>query len=420
MKNKTTLILMVILAIFAVLAGYNYFNKPILKYLQGISEKNSLAEKINQLQNQQESAEDKLLKQYSTEEKIHQLLAVPVVINKSTDSTGGNISTASALVDSSSGVSLAWVESHLPGAVVIFGERVSSDSAKFVIDEIKSFVSVADLGSQEKRHFLPIIAVDHEGGSVQRLSGTGFSDLPPWRSICGFSAEKQAEIFTQSASELAGVGVNMILAPSLDLAESHRVFKDRFCGDQEQLYQAADSMIMAFARQGIISVVKHFPGIGQTTLDLHKTEQEVDVSLEEMQMFQAILDKYANIGVMSAHLIVKDRFSGTPCSLSSECLGYLRRDYPQVLVMSDAIEMRSALMVFEQSGQVEPATDVELISKASTQAILAGNDLVVFGRGVSENDLQAVIGVLVDKYQGDAEFRKRVDESFIKVVGLKK
>ncbi len=69
--------------------------------------------------------------------------------------------------------------------------------------------------------------VDHEGGSVQRLNGEGFTILPSWKRMCNQTAELRQSSLASSAAELAAVGIDVVLAPVVDVSHSNIVLRDR-------------------------------------------------------------------------------------------------------------------------------------------------------------------------------------------------
>ena len=250
--------------------------------------------------------------------------------------------------------------------------------------------------------YQPIIAVDHEGGVVQRLSGTGFTKLPSWQVLCHRERADRLQLLQTSAAELAAVGVNMIFAPVLDLSANNPAMGTRICSNDPTLTAtAAVDVVNSFLLAGITSVVKHYPGIGTTTRDLHDSA-DVITGTREQSLFNAVLATSQNMGVMTAHVLVENVAEELPCSLSEECVYPLLIDHPEALVLADALEMNSARTEPTNPDQLRPLPEV------AADALRAGNHVLLFGRDVSMSDLEEVVSTLKTRYTESVEFRSSV------------
>ena len=133
-----------------------------------------------------------------------------------------------------------------------------------------------------------IISIDQEGGPVARL-GPPFTRFPGNPSIAD---ERQADDFAEvCARELAGVGVNMNLAPVVDVAPAgfDSVMRGRMFGaDPERAGALGAAVIGGLQSRGVMAVAKHFPGIGRTTLDSHQELPVFDQDSESLETFDLI------------------------------------------------------------------------------------------------------------------------------------
>jgi beta-N-acetylhexosaminidase len=117
-----------------------------------------------------------------------------------------------------------------------------------------------------------LIAVDQEGGRVQRLKEP-FTIIPPARTLGTTKTPKDvARLARHVARELSLVGINVNLAPVLDVPRSPRCPQwDRAYGrDPEHVARYALAAIKGYMSGGIIPVAKHFPGLGDTGVDSHE------------------------------------------------------------------------------------------------------------------------------------------------------
>jgi len=386
MKHWTTKLLIFLLFLLVLISAYNYFKKPFLKSLDVVSEDSSPTPTPTP------SKAPK--KELNSKEKVSQLLAIPVDINELDED-----SSASAKI-------LNFIEDNDPGFVLYFGEKISTESAALATIKVNSLFTDKD--------YLPLVAVDHEGGLVQRLSGEGFTKLDSWQKIVStYSVTQQKAIFNQSARELRSAGVNIVFAPVVDLASNSAVLKTRVASDPEETYFTASNFIYAFSQNGIMPVIKHFPGIGSISKDPHNAVSTISLSKDDTAIFSKILDKFNNIGVMTTHVRLENKLSGEICSLSEECLTQFRQSYPKVLLFTDDLTMKAARA--QDSGEGERD-----VSEVAIEAVKAGNNVLVFGRGIDPSVLEEIIYVLQQEYDDSESFKAKVDNSVAKILDLKK
>lgn len=448
MSNRSTQIFIAILAVMTLLLGYNYYARPFLRRYQQERVKNQEEKEAQQAK--ADYLEEKLgiIEQLSAEQKIAQLIAYPYLIldldysdlvktdaanaaDKLKSDTDPLLLEAEAQVEDNSeltqktGVSLdelllTEISTLEPGFITIFGKEISFDQAQQHISVIRDIF--LDKPSQ------PLFAVDHEGGDVQRLSGEGFTQLPSWRETCKLGEEEQRLLFQSSAAELSQLGVNIVFAPVLDF--NSQVLGSRSCQEFAALHSTTRGFIAAFGNERIMPVVKHFPGLGQTKKDLHKSSDIINLTAEDTKIFSQIMVVFPNIGVMSSHVQLQDKLNGLPCSLSEECLSVFTNDMPLRLVFTDALEMGALNQIGEKLaldnnfvqliGNDDKTTTSLRLAALSYQAILAGNDVLVFGPDVGIDELLVVKNELAVRYNEEESFRQRVDQSLAKIIALKK
>lgn len=165
----------------------------------------------------------------------------------------------------------------------------------------------------ELRHPRLLIAVDHEGGRVQRFR-EGFSRLP----ACALIGECQDKPKSRSlaehagwlmAAELLAVGVDLSFAPVLDVGGKHsQVIGDRaFDTNPEIISQLARAYMRGMKEAGMAAVGKHFPGHGSVAEDSHVAIPYDDRSFEDIKMHDLVPFErmiHAGLpGLMPAHVI---------------------------------------------------------------------------------------------------------------------
>ncbi|SFV56656.1 Beta-hexosaminidase [hydrothermal vent metagenome] len=226
-----------------------------------------------------------------------------------------------------------------------------------------------------------LIAVDQEGGRVQRLkSKYGFyGKFPRAKDVRKKSeAQIQSEYF-KMAEELSSVGINYNLAPVVDLAINKRnrvIYKlgRSFGSKPEDVAKYSEIFISAMRSNGVLSAVKHFPGHGSSLGDTHKGF--VDVTnlwqRKELEPYRILSERGAIDTVMVAHVFNRKIDAEYPATLSAKTIkGLLRNDIGfDGVVITDDLQM----------GAINNRYGLRNTLKL---AIGAGNDILLFGNQLS-------------------------------------
>jgi beta-N-acetylhexosaminidase len=204
------------------------------------------------------------------------------------------------------------------GGVILFARNF--ESAEQVTD------LVADIRALRRPPLL--VAVDHEGGRVQRFR-EGFTHIPPMRSIGreydrdqkrGLQAAREAGWII--ASELRSVGVDLCFAPCVDLDWSvSEVIGDRaFHRRPDVVAELANAFSRGLRSAGMAAVAKHFPGHGAVVADSHLKlpvdRREYGQLLDDMQPYERLVSNGSIAGVMLAH-IVYEKVDPSPAGFST-------------------------------------------------------------------------------------------------------
>ena len=162
-----------------------------------------------------------------------------------------------------------------------------------------------------------IVAVDHEGGRVQRFR-EGFSAIPPMR-VLGrqYNSDPDAALALARsagwliASELRACGIDLCFAPCVDLDWGvSEIIGDRsFHARAAVVSELAAEFSRGLRSAGMAAVAKHFPGHGAVVADSHENlpvdRREYGDLLDDMQPYDRLIGSGLVAGVMMAHIVYR-------------------------------------------------------------------------------------------------------------------
>jgi len=258
------------------------------------------------------------------------------------------------------------------------------------------------------------ISVDEEGGRVSRLP-KGKILIPPSYKIGQIGNEDLCkDVAELVGEELRMYGFNMDFAPVLDIwsNKENKVIGDRSFGDNAEIVSKCGiQMIKGFKEKEIISVVKHFPGHGDTVMDSHKGLPVIDYGLEDLSKRELIpfIEAIKNEvdGIMVGHLMLpKVDSSGYPSSLSKIFIKDILRDKLgyKGLIITDDMEMGA---IKNNYG----------IKEASRKAVEAGVDILLVCH--TEGNITAAMQSIVEGVRGGDISEERIEESVKRILKTK-
>ncbi|WP_240548197.1 beta-N-acetylhexosaminidase [Paenibacillus lignilyticus] len=258
-----------------------------------------------------------------------------------------------------------------------------------------------------------IISVDQEGGRVSRLPG--LVKLPTAKAIgdTGNSAyaAKIGSILGEASKKM---GFNVDFAPVLDINSNPKnpVIGDRSYGSTPKLVTKMGIAAMeAIEKEGVIPVVKHFPGHGDTSVDSHLELPVVGKSEAALKAFEWVpFQEAINEGVdavMIAHILYPKVDAKVPASLSKRVitdelrgeLGY------EGVVMTDDLTMGA---IAKNYGMGE----------AAVMTVKAGSDILLVAHEYKNVDI--ILAALKKSVNSGDITVERIDESVKRILILKK
>jgi len=256
---------------------------------------------------------------------------------------------------------------------ILFGRNVESP------EQVKSLCSDMKLEALAHGRKLLVMA-DQEGGRVARFGGEqSFTDIPSAREVASCSAGTGAvtSIAKVMAAELKAVGVDMDLAPVLDVDSNpnNPVIGDRaFSSNSARVAELGGAFITAMQEQGVATCAKHFPGHGDTIQDSHEVMPLIKhgrarlLETEIPPFRRAIENDVA--AIMVGHLSVPELQSpaevqlGLPASMSREIVDFLRK----------GLGFKGAVLVDDM--EMGAVTTSGTVGDAVVRALNAGADLL--------------------------------------------
>ena len=269
------------------------------------------------------------------------------------------------------------------------------------------------LAMQENK--LPLFtAIDQEGGMVTRIN-KGATFFPGNMALSAGGNEEDAYIMgNYVGEELKALGVNMNLAPVLDVNNNpdNPVIGIRSYGeDPERVAELGSAYIDGLQKSGVIATGKHFPGHGDTSVDSHLDLSSVNHDAKRLNDVELYPFKKAikcGLGaIMSAHVMFpayEDK--RLPATLSHKVLTGLLREKLGFngLILTDCMEMKA---IDEYFG----------VEKASVMAVKAGADLICISHTL-EKQIAACNSIVKAVRNGEIS-ESRINQSLEKIIAYK-
>lgn len=297
-----------------------------------------------------------------------------------------------------------WLKQIKPGGVMLTASHVANRAQT---KKLCSFLQKTALNTGIDPL---LICIDWEGGIVSRPNERGgfFSAPSPWSlAQAGRPACFLAGMLI--GHQLADVGVNVDFAPSLDLFNANNFILGTRCfdADPEKTAECGVAFAQGLLSQGILPVIKHFPGLGLGLHDTHLDQTVIDVDKNLFDHHKKPFESALQAGipvVMAGHAIYK-QFGDQPVTLNKNAVNYLKKINPEALLITDDFcmqgvrEKRTLLDAFKQS--LDAGYHLIIFSPAHAPEFVKQNS--------SQHQLKKILdelSVIVDKTQ----INKRIEQ----------
>jgi beta-N-acetylhexosaminidase len=272
----------------------------------------------------------------------------------------------------------------LPAAVILFARNV--ETPEQLHELIASIRATCDPA--------PVLMIDEEGGRVDRLRSI-VSGVPAAADLVDCADTTMAVTLGRAIGALlAEFDIEVNLAPVVDLwreGRSPSLLRRCFGSDPQLVGERAGAFIMGMTEKGVLSCLKHFPGLGLAETDPHHATSVVDLEMSELEAGDLVPYRMlgeASPAVMVGHGIYpKIDSKGLPGTLSPFISQELLRDRIGFggLAVTDDMEMHAV-------------ADVASPSEIAARSVLAGNDLVLFCSRLDEApEIASTLGRLAEE-----------------------
>jgi beta-N-acetylhexosaminidase len=297
----------------------------------------------------------------------------------------------------------AMVSQYKVGTVVDFQGNIATQS------------QITDLNAQiQQNAYLPmIVAVDQEGGTVDRLANL---DGPqPSASTIGATGNPQNayQQGIKDAQNLARYGFNLNLAPVVDVTNVYNLQLDgrTYGTDPTIVTKMAGAYLKGLQQNGkVLGTLKHFPGLGDTSTDPHSGLPYLTRSLQSLNAidwapYKSLLRQGNVYSIMVTHELVRALDPTIPSSLSSKVVDILRKQLGfQGVIITDGLTMDAILGRYT-------------LGEAAALAVEAGDDLMMDPS--SPQEVALMIDGIKQAMSSGAISQQRIDASVRRVLLLK-
>lgn len=267
---------------------------------------------------------------------MHKLnLKVEPVLSNKTNPLAAILSVSSTVLSDEEKL---FLKKANPLGIILFKRNIQDKKQlKTLIDSIKNAIDRDDV----------LIALDEEGGRVDRLAVGGFRPFASQKTLSVIGKTDVIEMHAKLiASDMHSIGANVNFSPVIDLMheKTSSVLEGRtFGSDPFKTAEYGRVMWQTYAQNGICPCIKHIPGHGRAKSDTHLGMAVIDCDMDELSpdFFPFIINKDCP-AAMVAHVILSE-IDDKPVSVSSKAIREVVRgllDY-QGFLFSDALEMKA-------------------------------------------------------------------------------
>jgi len=297
------------------------------------------------------------------------------------------------------------VKEHKLGGTIYFKRNVESPA------QLAELSNELQFSCRDKVSPFMLIAIDHEGGKVNRLIKP-FTKFPGNEYLGEINSPKMGFQFGAIiAKELKAVGINVNFAPVVDVNTNpdNPVMKERmFSSDPEVCGKLGSAVCRGIQKMGVAAVAKHFPGHGDTQVDSHLDLPRIDKPLSELEKVELIpfkrMVRSRVEGIMTAHILNSALDPDYPATLSEKTIQPILRQ-----------GMRYSRLIFSDDMEMKAISDNYGADEAAILAVKAGCDVLVYrgDNGVPISSIEAIIKAVENKKISRSQLEASVERILI-------
>lgn len=294
------------------------------------------------------------------------------------------------------------INEYKVGGFILFHDNINGETKESLSSTIDTYQNNSPINL--------IIAIDEEGGTVNRLSW-----YPEFRAVPFFSPQELyneggfpliIDDTKEKATLLKSLGINMNLAPVADISTNPNdyIYTRTFGKNAEETANYIKTVVETMKENKIGSTLKHFPGYGGN-LNTHDEMSEDNRSYESFLSndfipFKAGIDAGAD-SILVSHNIIKSIDENFPASLSKKAHDVIRDELNfDGVIMTDDLQMSAIKNYYGESN-------------SAILAVESGNDLII------SSDYQIQIPTVIEAVKNGEIKEEVIDEAVLRVLILK-
>ncbi len=299
---------------------------------------------------------------------------------------------------------LNQIENNEISGVIIFAKNIKSK--KDLIEMNKKILSKAKI--------TPFIAIDNEGGYVQRYD---FIDSKSAKEVSKLDMDSIKQEYSKMAQLEKELKINFNFAPCVDLElEKNSIISksERSYGNEpEKVVEIAKIFISEHNKRKIITSIKHFPGHGSTKGDTHKGFVDATNTFSDKELIPYFkLSKSDKLNtVMVSHIFNSDFDKNYPASLSKSTIDFLKnRINYQGLIVSDDYDMGAIRKNYT-------------LRQIVVNSINSGVNIMLFSNNIDKKDKNLALKIrkiIKEEIKKGTIKEEAIEDSYKKIIELKK
>jgi beta-N-acetylhexosaminidase len=227
----------------------------------------------------------------------------------------------------------------------------------------------------------PLVLVDQEGGKVRRLKEKlGFAPLPSAEAFAALEPAERLHVARASYAQLAKLGIHYNLAPVVDLNLNPSnpdigAHQRSYSADPAVVGACVDAVNTAAREANLGLCLKHYPGLGGAVTNSHDdlTDLSSTIRDDQLALFYDLATRVHGQALLVSHGYVRQWDAQLPISMSKAALGTLRARVPDLLLLSDDLQMQGLQKTLSTT-------------QALPVGLAAGLDLMLIGNNLADEE----------------------------------